>query len=154
MPSLPPLASVSDLAARADEEIPDGNKHAGAVLDMASALVRSYVGKTWESDEVPDIAKHVTVDVAFRAWSNPEGLVADAIDDGSRRWSERAADGFFLTAANKTMLDTLRSTRRGLWTLGATRGDEVVDTIYIPTGPPPSGYPFPWYASDDPFLQP
>lgn len=151
MSRLPSLATVYDLAARAGEAISIDDKHAGAVLDMASALVRSYVGKTWAEDGavVPDAAVFVVVDVAFRAWTNPEGLIADAIDDGSRRWSERAAEGFYLTAANRTMLDSLRSSRRGLWTLGTTRGDDVMDTVYVPTGPPPSGYPFPLYAADD-----
>lgn len=149
MPSLLPLADVAALAARAGEQIAHDDAHALAVLGMASSLVRSYVGKTWESELVPDAAAQVTVDVAFRAWSNPEGLIADAIDDGSRRWSERAAEGFYLTAANRTMLDSLRSSRRGLWTLGTTRGDDVMDTVYVPTGPPPSGYPFPLYAADD-----
>lgn len=154
MPSLLPLADVAALAARAGEQIAHDDAHALAVLGMASSLVRSYVGKTWESELVPDAAAQVTADVAFRAWSNPEGLIADAIDDGSRRWSERAAEGFYLTAANRTMLDSLRSTRRGLWTLGTTRGDDVLDTIYVPTGPAPSGDPIPFYAADDPLIQP
>ena len=34
-----------------------------------------------------------------------------------------------------------------------TRGDEwPLDTVYVPTGPAPSGYPFPWYSADDPFI--
>ena len=161
MAALTPLASVADLAARAGETIEDDDPQAGSVLAMASALVRAYVGSSLVPDPTPDplvfpdAAVQVTVDVAYRVWTNPDALIADGIDDATRRWSDRAADGFYLTAANKLILDSLRTpaSNGGLWTLGTTRGDDHLDTIYVPTGPPPSGYPFPWYAADDPLIQ-
>ena len=161
MAALTPLATVADLAARAGETIDPDNAQAGSVLAMASALVRAYVGSTLVPDPAPDplvfpdAAVQVTVDVAYRVWTNPDALIGDSIDDASRRWSDRAADGFYLTAANKMILDSLRTpaSNGGLWTLGTTRGDDYLDTIYVPTGPPPSGYPFPWYAADDPMIQ-
>lgn len=160
MPTLPPLATVADLAARAGDTIDAADPQAGAVLDMASALVRAYVGSSLVPDPAsdplvfPDGAVQVTVDVAFRVWTNPDALIGDGIDDATRRWSDRAGEGFYLTAANKMILDSLRTpaSNGGLWTLGTTRGDDYLDTIYVPTGPPPSGYPFPWYAADDPLL--
>ena len=154
MAELTPLATVAQLAARAGEEIDANNAQAGSVLDMASALVRAYVGSDLES--FPDAAVQVTVDVAYRVWTNPDALVGDGIDDSSRRWAEStASEGFYLTKSNKMILDSLRTpaSNGGLWTLGTTRGDDYLDTIYVPTGPPPSGYPFPWYAADDPFIQ-
>lgn len=160
MATYPALASTADLAARARDAIASDDAGALWVLDTASALIRSYVGTTllpdgWVEDDPftpPDGARAVAVEVAYRVWSNPDNLVADSIDDGSRRWSERAADGFFLTAADRLILDGLKSKRSGLWTLGVTRDDGSLDTVYIPTGPPPSGDPFPWYAADDPLV--
>lgn len=154
----PPLALPTDLAAFVGEEIGDSDARAVAVLRMAGSLVRAYTGQQWsDGQDVPDAAADVTVDVAARVWSNPDALVGDAIDDFRRQWSDRAADGFYLTSANKMVLDSLRSdagSRRGLFTVGTTRGDDYLDTVYVPTGPPPSGYPFPWYAADDPMVFP
>lgn len=152
MSTLPSLASVLDLSARAGETITD-DLAAGAVLDMASAVVRAYVRTDYVDAPVPDAARIVTVEVAYRVWRNPDGLIGDGIDDVTRRWSDRSGDGFYLTAAEKLVLDGLRSDGGGgLWTLGVTKNDIDADTAYVPTGPPPSGYPFPWYAADDPFL--
>jgi hypothetical protein len=155
--ALAPLALVSDLAARAGEQILDDDARAGSVLSMASSLVRAYVGNDYADVAVPDAAVQVTVDVAYRVWSNPDGLVGDGIDDASRRWSEStASEGFYLTKANKIILDSLRTSRSngGLWTLGVEKGDEYAGTVYVPTAPEPAGYPFPWYAADDPLIQP
>lgn len=155
--ALTPLASVADLAARAGETIAVYDPQAGSVLSMASALVRAYIGNDYaeEGDVVPDAATQVTVDVAYRVWTNPDNLVGDSIDDASRRWSEQTAgEGFYLTKANKLILDTLRThtANRGVWTLGVEKGDDYDNTIYVPTAPEPAGYPFPWYAADDPLV--
>ena len=155
--ALTPLATIADLAARAGEEIPADDPQAGSVLSMASALVRAYVGNDWVSGDVPDAATQVTIDVAYRVWTNPEGLVGDAVDDANRRWSESSAsEGFYLTKANKLILDSLRTpaASRGVWTLGVEKGDDYLGTVYVPTAPAPSGDPFPWYTADDPLIQP
>lgn len=160
MATYPALASTADLAARAREAISAEDEGALWVLDTASALIRSYTAKTFlpdgweEGDEftAPDGARAVAVEVAYRVWTNPDNLVADSIDDSSRRFSERAAEGFYLTDADKIILDGLKSKRSGLWTLGVTRGDDYTDNVFVPTGPPPSGDPFPWYAADDPLV--
>lgn len=154
--ALTPLADVYELAARAGEEIPSNDPQAVSVLSMASALVRAYVGDDFADPmNVPDAAVHVTVDVAYRVWTNPDNLVGDSIDDASRRWSEQTAgEGFYLTKANKLILDTLRtqSSNRGIWTLGVEKGEDYLSTVYVPTAPEPAGYPFPWYAADDPLV--
>lgn len=154
------LAQVADLAHRASMEIEGTDPQATSLLSMASSLVRAYLGPDTDdiligTEGAADAVRDVTVDVAYRVWSNPDGLVGDGVDDATRRWSERtASEGFYLTAANKLILDGLRPRRRhGLWTLGTERGEDHLGTIYVPTGPPPSGYPFPWYASDDPLVQ-
>lgn len=154
MAALPALALVADLADRAGEPIASDDAAARAVLAMASAVVRAYVRNDYTVDPVPDAAKVVTIEVAYRVWRNPEGLIGDSVDDTSRRFVDRSADGFYLTAAEKLVLDPLRTGRTGgLWNLGVTKNDALADTVYVPTGPPPSGYPFPWYAADDPMIQ-
>lgn len=151
--ALIPLATVADLSARANEDIEDTDLHAQSILSMASSVVRAYVGTDFvDVDPIPDGATQVTVDVAYRVWSNPDSLVRDGIDDAQRGWSERtASEGFYLTAANKLVLNSLRKPRsnRGLWTLGVEKGDDYRDTVYVPTAPAPSGYPFPFLSTDE-----
>lgn len=148
-----PLATVEDLSAFVDEDIDDTNRRAAAVLRMASNFVRAYTRIAWGSGDhldVPESIADVVVDVAARMWFNPEALVNDQIDDSRRGWGDSAAEGMYLTAANKAMLAphvAKSPSVGGLRTVGTTRTDFPADgTIYVPTGPPPSGYPFPWYT--------
>ena len=158
MSGLPLLAEVTDLAGFTGDQIAADDLRARAVLRMASSVVRAYAGRKWENvGDIPEAAQDVTLDVAARVWYNPTGVAQDAVDDANRRFPEQvAAEGFYLTASNKMVLDGLRhKPNGGLWTLGVEKGDGYgLDTIYVPTGPPPSGYPFPWYTADDPLIQP
>lgn len=155
--ALPPLAPVSDLAAWVGQTIPSDDPRAGAVLSAASALVRSYAGKTWTDDadalaDVPDVVASVAVQVAARVWANPSGAIAAAIDDGSLRWSEASASGLYLTDADKAVLGAYQEPAAesfGLGTVSLAGGSYELDTVYVPTGPPPAGYPFPWYSTED-----
>lgn len=154
--ALPPLAEVSDLAAWVGQTIESADPRAGAVLSAASSLVRAYTGETWADDqgalgEVPDEVAAIVVQAAARVWSNPDGLTSVTIDDSTRRWGDAAAAGLYLTAAERDTLAPYRASASstGLGTIGITRGDLGNDTIYVPTGPPPSGPPFPWYSTDD-----
>ena len=146
-----PLAEVSDLAAWVGQAIPDSDPRAGAVLSAASALVRSYAGVTWEGVAAPEDVSAVVVQVASRVWLNPNGVVSVTLDDGSLRWSEASAAGLYLTDADKAVLSSYQTQGAdsfGLGTVSMAGGSTVNDTTYVPTGPPPSGYPFPWYSTE------
>lgn len=153
--TLPPLAEVSDLAAWVGREIPDADPRAGAVLSHASTRVRTYVRLSWVDEggvltEVPDAVRDVVVRVAARAWRNPEDLDSVTLDDGTKRWG--SVRGLVLTDEDREDLAEFRKDGlpSGIGTVGTYRGDSgYQDTIYVPTGPPPAGYPFPWYSSDD-----
>lgn len=153
--ALPPLADVSALASWVGQEIAPEDPRAGAVLSAASALVRSYTGETWVedgelADDVPDVVGAIVVQVAARVWSNPSGLTSVTIDDATRRWGESGAAGLYLTDAEKEALSPYVTTpSRDVGVLSTTRGEGGFDTLYVPTGPPPSGPPFPWYSTED-----
>ena len=155
--ALPPLALPSDLAAWVGQTIPFDDPRAEAVLSASSALVRSYTGQTWvdgagELDDVPDVVASVVIQVAARVWANPNGVVAATLDDGSLRWSEANASGLILTDADKAVLAAYQeqgSESFGLGTISLAGGSRANDTIYVPTGPPPAGYPFPWYSAEE-----
>lgn len=151
-----PLATPTELGDFVDETIDAGDKRALSVLSIASSVVRAYVGtaaEKWTDGEVPDGARDVVIDVAARVWVNPAGLESDAVDDAQRRFGVQAHERFYLTAANKMILDPLRARTGGLFTVSVAPQEPPLDTIFVPTGPPPSGPPFPWYAADDPLVQ-
>jgi hypothetical protein len=155
--ALPPLALVSDLAAWLGRDIDPGDGRAGAVLSHASTRVRAYTRQTWvteggQLDEVPDAVAEVVVRIAGRVWRNPENLDSVTIDDGTKRWG--SVRGLALTDEDREDLDEFRAigVPSGLGVVQTTRGEDWIDTLYVPTGPPPSGYDFPWYAADDPLL--
>ena len=156
--ALPPLANVADLAAWVGQDIPDGDPRAGAVLSAASALVRSYTGRTWVDDsgnlaDVPDDASVIVVQVAARVWMNPSGLESVTLDDGTRRWGSNGGLGVYLTESEKEILSAhVDGPPADLGTVSFTTGTGYDSTVYVPTGPPPSGQPFPWYDANDPLL--
>lgn len=157
--ALPPLASVSDLAAWVGRTIASDDPRAGAVLSHASTRVRTYAGQAWVDDTtgalttVPDVVHDVVVRVAARAYRNPEDLDSVTLDDGTKRWG--SVRGLALTNEDREDLAAFRAISaapQGIGVVSTTRGEELDSTIYVPTGPAPSGYPFPWYDADDPFI--
>ena len=124
-----PFANVAALAAWVGQSIAANDARANAVLTAASVLVRSHVGAStadaWQT--VPADVQQVVVQVAARVWFNPQGLVADAVDDYSRRWESGAESGVYLTAAERDMLSPYTTSHKGLWSLGTTRGDDYAD---------------------------
>lgn len=145
MTALPP--PVDDLAAWLGQSITDETR-AEAVLSAASAIVSGYAGQDWSTEDAPADVAAVVIQVAARVWRNPAGLQSVTIDDATQRWFESTASGLFLTDEEKSILNRFRTTASGLGVLSTTRNEGIGDTIYVPTGPPPAGYPFPWYAAD------
>lgn len=154
--ALLPLATVGDLAAWVGQPILDADARAEAVLSAASAIVRAYAGQTWMVDpavlgDVPDDVSAVTVQIAARVWMNPSGLESVSIDDATRRWGSGGSAGLRLTETEKAILDAYRDgPSADIGTISITAdGNTSTNTIYVPTGPPPSGSPFPWYSADE-----
>lgn len=153
--ALAPLAEPTELGDLIGEELDPADKRAVSVLSIASDLVRAYIGWAEDPDPVPDVARSVALNVAARAWQNPAYAESDAVGEMQWRFGTQAPEGFYLSKSDKLMLNGLRrSSRPGLFTIETTRGEDYLDTVYVPTGPPPSGYPFPWYAADDPTVFP
>ncbi|GEB17212.1 hypothetical protein NSI01_55270 [Pimelobacter simplex] len=125
----PPFAEVSDLAAWVGQEIPAEDPRATAVLLAASQVVIAEVGPKVAEDwaEVPGDVSAITAQVAARVWFNPQGLIADSIDDYSRRWDQGGESGIYLTSGERDLLSKYRTKAKGLWALGTTRGDDCAD---------------------------
>lgn len=120
-------------------------RRAEMCLRMASALVRSEVGRPLTDTPPPEAAVMVTLYCASRIYENRENLSRESIDD----WSgERvvAEAGAYLTASERNLLAPLRGERRfgGLGVVATTRGELPTATGWVPTGTP--GVEFPWYG--------
>lgn len=130
--ALPPLATADELADEVDDEAAKTSPRAARLLSRASALVRAYTGQTWVDDsgaltDVPDAAREVVLAAAARAWRNPEGYVQDTTGPFTVRWSERSAEGIYLTEDEKAMLGPHR--RSVLWTTPVGGRDPYLDDI-------------------------
>lgn len=151
MTTLPP--PVSALAAWVGQTIPSDDPRAAAVLSAASNLVVAYAGKSdvWITDvDVPADVADIVVQVAARVYLSPPNTNVKQWTKGpfGEGYFDAAQNGLSLTDEEKATLNRFRVAASGLGTLSTTRGEGEGHTIYVPTGPAPSGYPFPWYAAD------
>lgn len=141
MEDLPPLATVQELADWVGEPIEAEDQQALAYLRAASAVVRAYTGREWLGDDgeadAPAGVRAVVVQVAARVWRNPEGYIQDTTGPFTVRWSERIAEGVFLTAGEEALLAPHKQGRPALWALGTTRGPVETPTVCGPAGAVP-----------------
>lgn len=117
--SLPPFASVSDLAEWLGEPIDEENdqRRAGRILRAASNLVRSYTRRKWVDEDgtgmadLPEELADVTLSCAARYYTNPNAetqwtsQIDDVMDGGGRKVE---SSGIYLTESEQRMLDTVR----------------------------------------------
>src|SRR5699024_12124729 len=77
------LAQVDELANWIGEPITEerDTKRAELCLRIASALVRTETGKTWDKDNIPEAAVMVTLYCASRVYENREAENSTGIDD-------------------------------------------------------------------------
>ena len=149
--ALTPLASVTDLADWLGEPIAEteDTKRATSVLRGASSLVRSFTDKTWLVSDaldpaMPEDVTLVTIQVAARGYSNPEGWANESADDwrGGGRVVDEA--GLYLTASEKAILSAhVRARVTGLGVISTTKALTTDPASgWVPTE---GGPPFPWY---------
>lgn len=148
MTTLPP--PIDALAAWVGQDIAPDDSRAAAVLSAASNLVSAYAGKDWSTTEAPADVADIVIQVAARVYLSPANANVRQWTKGpfGEGYFDAAQNGLYLTDEEKTTLNRYRSIASGLGTLSTTRGEANEGTIYVPTGPAPSGYPFPWYAAD------
>jgi hypothetical protein len=123
-----PLATVDQFEQRYGSTIED-NQRLYAILEDASALVRSVTAKSFLDDDgvpaPPGAVVTVVCNVARRVYDNPTGVVHDTAGPFSTRYSEAAGQVLYLTPTDRAMLDRLRPTS-GLWTMSTTRDEPLI----------------------------
>lgn len=122
------LADINDLAAwiGVDPQTLDPFR-ATSAIEAASALVAERAGRSWDDDEIPNVVRTITTQVAVRIWENPAGLESETAGAWTGRYGAAR-----LTPEESAMLAGTRSTS-GLWTMSTTRGD-LETTAVLPDG--------------------
>lgn len=147
-PLPPPLSSLAAWIGVPAASL-DADPRAEAVLAAASNLVQGYTGKDWTTDAPADVIG-VVVQAAARVYLSPANPNVKNWGGGtfSEGYFDAAQNGLYLTDSEYAVLNRYKAGVQNIGTIGTTRGESSGDTVYVPTGPPPSGYPFPWYAAD------
>src|SRR5699024_9451631 len=71
------LATIDDLETRLGDRV-ENSSQAEWMLRHASGLVKAYCRRDWDDGDIPDGARTVTVEIVFRAVTNPEGATQDS----------------------------------------------------------------------------
>lgn len=116
------LATVKDFEARHGA----GDERVEALLDDASALIISELSRSsakWvtedEPAEVPTIVKAICVEVAYRAWSNPDQLSSERLGEYVASWQGSGGES------------TLQLTEKELRTLRRAAGQSSFNAVRL-----------------------
>jgi hypothetical protein len=134
---LPALATVADLEARLglDPDSLAGSDlaRARAALVDASTLVRTEARRTWVDDAgvitAPDVIVRVVLGAAMRNYTNPDGVIQEAVGPFSRRYADDST-GVYLTRAELELIRRFRPSGGDLWTLRTERDGVDAETIW------------------------
>lgn len=143
---LPALATTDALALRLGATLAGTElTRATAILDDASALIRSEAGVDWVDEQgqlvdVPTVVESVALAVAYRAFRNPDGLGQASLGDASVSYDRGSGQSaVYLTR------DERRSVRRAA-------GTSAIGTVELvaPWSMPTSTYPVAVSGGGDP----
>lgn len=104
------LATVEDFEKRHGPLTEEEQPQVTTLLEDASALILAELGETpegWngESAEIPAIAKAVCVQVAYRAFTNPDGIASEMLGEASRTYrGGNDADALWLTENERKLI--------------------------------------------------
>ena len=125
--TLPAFATVEQLEIRLGQTIEgDAIGQAEWLLEFASDRIRARTGRTWtdENDDladVPGLVTKITVEMVYRAVSNPEGVTQDTAGPFTLSFGPEAAQRLYIAKQEMEDLSSL-SGRSGLRTISTTRG--------------------------------
>ncbi len=104
------LAIIEDFELRHGPLVEPEEQQVTTLLEDASALVEAELGELPEGwvgkdAEVPAIAKAVCVQVAYRAWTNPDGIAREELGEVARTYrGTNQADALWLTENEKRLI--------------------------------------------------
>lgn len=94
-PTVPDIISTDDLASYLRTTFNPADSAPGLIVGMANGIVREVIGAL---NPVPTRAFSITLEVAARAWRNPNGYSSETVDDYTyRRDADTRQAGVYLT---------------------------------------------------------
>jgi hypothetical protein len=96
------IITTADLASYLRDISVAADESAALYVDMANGLVEDVTGML---DPIPTRVKAITLEVAARAWRNPNGYSSETVDDYTyRRDADTRAAGVYLTESERMEL--------------------------------------------------
>ncbi len=131
------LTTIEQVEAVVGRFLTDILPRVNTLIVLASALVSDEMGYAVDPVPIPSEVTAVTTGVVARAIFNPSGATQDTTGPFSATW-QGAQVGIYLTESERSRLARMLGGRRGLWTLGTTRGDvETTRWVYDQWGGEP-----------------
>ena len=101
---------TSDLASYLRDSTVSGND-ADFVVDLANGIVGDVIGTL---DPIPTRVRAITLEIAARAWRNPNGYSSETIEDYTyRRDAETRQAGVYLTPSESAELLSITGKGKG-----------------------------------------
>lgn len=137
-----PYATVEDLQARLGGKPLDDAKRlrAEALLHDASTIIRTVAGGGFE-EPVPEIVATVCLNMAVRAYHNPEGVRQQSLGQLSTTFAS-ADTGVAITDEERRLIRSAAGHGVALSSIQLTTGYDAVETVLVPVA---GGVdPLPW----------
>jgi hypothetical protein len=105
-----PLATVEDFEKRHGALTESEQTLVTELLADVSALIEAELDEvpaSWfEGDPViPSVVKAICIQVAYRAWSNPDALSSEQLGQHTQAWADRSGQPIHLTAAELRVVE-------------------------------------------------
>lgn len=101
------------LATKEDFEARHGaiDDRAEALLEDASSLILEEASgseldwvKGVEGPEIPTVIKAICVEMAYRAWANPDALSSESLGQHTQAWADRSGEAMRMTKAERRII--------------------------------------------------
>jgi hypothetical protein len=124
-------ATVDDLELRLGRTL-EGleRERAGALLHDASTVIRAVARGDWD-DPAPDVVQTICLNMAIRAWHNPEGVRQQTLGDLSMTFGS-VETGVTMTDEERRLIRIAAGFGVALDTIQLTTGDEAAETVFVP----------------------
>jgi hypothetical protein len=108
------LATKKDFEARygaADERTEPLLEDASALILSEVSAASASASAEWataddpKAEAVPAIVKAICVEVAYRAWSNPDSFSSEHLGEHTQAWADRSGQALRLTPSERRILE-------------------------------------------------
>lgn len=126
-------ASVEELEQRLGEALAGTERDRGqALLHDASTVIRAVAHGDWD-DPVPEVVTTVCLNMAIRAYRNPEGVRQQSLGSFSLTFGD-VETGVVITDEERRLISIAAGYGVALDSVQLTTGYEATSTVFVPVG--------------------